>query len=158
MLEHARYAKSLQVPQAVSPDNGQMVRLAPGPAKIIDETPSGRLHLEGNLLTSSESSGLRERKKIANGGYILISIVLAKGKVADAPLVVARGLSEQDGSAADDSLEAIDDAVDAAIRKLSREDLGDDERIERAMVRSVRRASEQAFGKRPLVDIAVHRI
>ena len=44
MAEHARLAKSLQVPEALVPANGQLYRLAPGPAELIDEVPSGRIH------------------------------------------------------------------------------------------------------------------
>jgi ribonuclease J len=41
MTAHARLALSLQVPQAVVVQNGQMLRLAPGRAEIVDEVPSG---------------------------------------------------------------------------------------------------------------------
>src|SRR5262249_47757757 len=54
MHEHARIAEALQVPQAIIAVNGQMVRLAPGRAEIIDETPAGRLHLDGKLLISEQ--------------------------------------------------------------------------------------------------------
>ena len=50
MSEHARFARELQVPQSIVALNGQMVRLAPAGPEIIDETPSGRLHLDGRLL------------------------------------------------------------------------------------------------------------
>ena len=50
MAEHARRAKSLQVPEAVVIQNGQMLRLAPGKAEIIDEVRSGRIHLDGRVL------------------------------------------------------------------------------------------------------------
>ncbi len=33
IMEHARFAKSLQVPQAITPDNGHIIRLAPGPVE-----------------------------------------------------------------------------------------------------------------------------
>ena len=39
----ARGDKELQTPEAIAPRNGDMIRLAPGPAAVIDETPSGRL-------------------------------------------------------------------------------------------------------------------
>ena len=54
-LEHAKYALSLQVGQAITPRNGQMVQLAPGRAKVVDEVPSGRLYLDGCLLYTSPS-------------------------------------------------------------------------------------------------------
>ncbi len=46
LLEHAALAKDLQVPHAVAPRNGEMVRLAPGAPGIIDEVPAGRLYVD----------------------------------------------------------------------------------------------------------------
>ena len=156
--EHARFALSLQVPEAITPDNGDVVRLAPGPVEIVDQVPAGRLHVDGEKLTSDKAGGLWERKKMAWNGHLAVSIVIAKGRVEDGPIIVARGFSETDGRPADESMEPIDEAADAAIDGLSKSDLTDDEKIERIVTKAVRRAAEVEFGKRPLVDITIHRI
>lgn len=158
LLEHARFARSLQVPKAVTPTNGELVKLAPGSVEIIDQTPAGRLHVEGSAIVPADAAGLWERRRIAATGHISVSLVLQNGKLADIPAVIARGLSEADGSAADEALGPIDDAVDSATRKLKRSELDEDDQIERVVVRAVRRAAEQEFGKRPLVDVIVHRL
>ena len=41
---------------------------------------------------------------------------------------------------------------------MKRSDLGDDDKIEKVLTKAVRRASEIQFGKRPLVDVTIHRI
>ena len=158
IVEHARYASSLQVPQALTPNNGDIIRLAPGPAAVIDEVPTGRLYLDGETLTPEGAGGLWERKKIAFNGYVGVSVAISKGGVSDGPAVVARGFSESDGRAADESLEPLDEAADVAFSRLSKADRSDDEKIERAMVKAVRRAAEVTFGKRPLVDVTIDRV
>lgn len=158
IMEHARYAKSLQVPEAITPDNGDLIRLAPGPVQVIDQVPAGRLHVDGQVLTSDKAGGMFERKKMAYNGHISVSIVIAKGKIEDGPSVVVRGFSEPDGRPADESLEPIDEAAEDAMANLKRGDFGDDEKIEKALVRAVRRSAEVHFGKRPLVDVTIHRI
>lgn len=158
IMEHARFAKSLQVPEAVTPDNGDVVRLAPGRAEVIDQVPAGRLHLDGEILTSDKAGGLWERRKMAWNGHLSVSLAVAKGKVEDGPVIVARGFSEPDGRPADESMESIDEAADAAIAGLKKGDLSDDEKIERVLTKAVRRAAEVTFGKRPLVDVTIHRI
>jgi ribonuclease J len=40
LLEHLALAKDMQTPQGVAPRNGDMVRLAPGRAEVIDEVPA----------------------------------------------------------------------------------------------------------------------
>ena len=46
LFEHARFARSQGVPETVVIHNGDAVRLAPGPATVIDELPNGRLYMD----------------------------------------------------------------------------------------------------------------
>ena len=95
MAEHARLAKSLQVPEAVVIQNGQMVRLAPGKAQIIDEVPSGRVHLDGRVLVAEGEGFARHRRAMGFAGLIAITLVLdQKGRVAAEPSVFLEGLPE----------------------------------------------------------------
>ena len=50
LAEHAELARGAGVPQVLICRNGDLVRLAPGGAEIIDEVPSGRLYKDGSLL------------------------------------------------------------------------------------------------------------
>ena len=50
LAEHAALARRAGVPQVLVCGNGDLVRLAPGPAGIIDEVPAGRLYKDGSLL------------------------------------------------------------------------------------------------------------
>ena len=63
--------RSLQVPEAITPDNGDVIRLAPGPVEVIDQVPAGRLHVDGEVLTSDKAGGLWERSKMAWNGHLV---------------------------------------------------------------------------------------
>ncbi len=76
MTEHARLARSLQVPQAIVLQNGQMLRLAPGRAEIVDETPSGRLHLDGKVLVEEGKGHARARGMLGYAGLVAVTIPL----------------------------------------------------------------------------------
>ena len=157
-LEHAQFARSLQVPEAVAPKNGEMVQLAPGEAQIIDLVPTGRLMLDGDMLVPENAGGLSERKRLSFNGYLHVSLAIdERDGITDGPVTTARGLSEPDGRLADESLDALDEAGELALSKLKRDDLDDDEAVERALGRAVRRAAERAFGRRPVIDITVLR-
>jgi ribonuclease J len=158
VMEHARFARSLQVPESITPDNGDVIRLAPGPVEVIDQVPAGRLHVDGDVVTSDKAGGMWERRKMSANGHLGVSLVVAGGRLEDGPVVVARGLSEPDGRPADESLDPIDEAAMAALDGMKRSEMEDDERLEKILSRAVRRAAEQQFGKRPLVDITIHRI
>ena len=73
MTEHARLARSLQVPQALVPENGQLFRLAPGRAELIDEVPSGRIHLDGRVLVAEGEGLAKDRRALGSAGLIAIT-------------------------------------------------------------------------------------
>jgi ribonuclease J len=159
IMEHAAYAKSLQISEAVTPRNGDLIRLAPGPAKTIDSVPNGRLYLDGSRLVPAESEGIRERRALANWGHVSVAIAIDEdGDVVDGPLLTARGLTEPDGSNADESLIDVDEAVEEAVNAMKRRKRQDDEEVERVLARSVKKACERTFGRKPIVDVSVLRV
>ncbi len=158
-LEHREYAKSLQVSEAVSPRNGEMVRLAPGPAEIVDAVPAGRLLLDGHALVPEDSASLTERRRLAYSGVVHVGLALTDdGRLVDGPLVTARGFSEPDGRPAEESLDALDEAAEAALDRMKRRQREDDDDVEKSVGRAVRKAAEEVFGRRPVVDVAVLRV
>lgn len=158
ILEHASFAHSLQVPETVAPRNGSLVRLAPGEAEILDEVPAGRLFLDGSRLVPEGAQGLVERKRLLNAGVIFAAVSLDQaGRLVDGPVVVVKGLSETDGRIAEESLDALDEAAEAAVSGLSRKDREDDDAIERKIGRALRKACDVNFGLRPMIEVVVLR-
>ena len=105
LMEHAKFALSLQVPEALAVKNGDMIRLAPGPAAVIDEVPNGRLLVDGDAIISSDSETIRDRIRLGEHGYVMVSIAMdAKGRIKAGPDVRARGLSERNGAPAEGRL------------------------------------------------------
>jgi ribonuclease J len=156
LKEHAAYALSLQIPQSVALKNGDMVRLAPGPAKIIDEVPSGRLLVDGDAILSADSDAIRDRQRLGEHGHILITIAIDnKGRIKAGPDVRARGLSDKNGQPASDRLEDIADAAEDAFGRLKMDQKLDEETAEAMLVRTLRKVAERTFSKRPMVDVVV---
>lgn len=159
LREHAAYAKSLQVPEAVVPFNGSMIRLAPGPVEIVDEAPAGRLHLDGDFLVPADGEALRERKRVAFNGVISVALAVdERGKVVSGPDVRARGLPEDEMDDLDAFLDDAAGEAEDAYGKLKRAAKGDDAAVEDAVVRAVRKLAQETFDKRPLVDAIILRV
>lgn len=146
MTEHARLARSLQVPEAVVIANGQILRLAPGKAEIVDETPAGRVYLDGRVLVDESHDHVRERRALSFAGVIAVTLVLdGKGRLLADPAVVIEGIPDQ-------VHEAILTAAGEAARrtKIRR---GDDEPLREAVRRAARRAALAAWGKKPITRV-----
>jgi len=159
LMEHAAFARDLQVPQQVTPRNGDMVRLAPGRAEIIDEVQSGRLFVDAGVLTPENGDALRERRHAAFNGMVAVSVVLdGRSRIVSGPQVRALGLPADDENAMDDILDDLADEAEAAIKRLKGEDLELDDNIEKAITRGVKKASQRIWGRRPVVETTVLRV
>ena len=147
--EHARLALSLQVPQAIVPENGQLIRLAPGRAGVIDEVPSGRVHMDGRILIEEGAGFARRRRTLAYAGMIAITVVLdGKGKVAGDPAVITDGIPEP-------VVEAVRAALDEPIRRHNPKRDLDGHDLKESVRRAARRAAENAWGKKPVTKVEV---
>jgi ribonuclease J len=158
IMEHAAYARSLQVQCALTPRNGSLIRLAPGEPSIIDEVPSGRLMLDGSRLVPEAAEGLIERRRLSVSGLIVATVCLDDdGDILDGPVIAVKGLSESDGRIADESLEPLDMAAARALDGIKKRDRLDDDVVEKVVGRALRKACELEFGIRPLIEVIVLR-
>ncbi|ENS10720.1 ribonuclease J [Brucella abortus] len=138
--------------------DGDMLRLAPGKAEIIDEAPVGRLYKDGKLIGDEEEIGMVERRKLAYVGHVAVSVLLDREhKMLDEPDLVAFGLPEEDrqGELMEDIL--LDAAIEAidSIPRVRRKDI---ETVRESVRRAVRAAANEAWGKKPVVTFFVNRI
>ena len=157
MIEHAALARACQVPETIVAPNGTLVRLAPGPAQIIDHVPTGRLARDGDggPVIPVDAASFRERRKLLWQGAAAATLVLdGKGRALAPPKVSLRGIDDEDGELAEDIVEALQEMV----AKLSANDRRDDKRIEEAARQAVRRVIRTQLGKKPLTDVHIVRI
>jgi len=95
LVEHVALAKRWQVPEAVMIENGGVMRLAPGPAEIIGQVTSGRLAVDGKILTPVNGSVMKARKKLAwNGAVVVTVVVTPRGTLAVPPRAVLQAVPD----------------------------------------------------------------
>jgi len=145
-VAHAKLAKELQVPQAIVPENGQMFRLAPGRPELIDEVPSGRIHLDGRVLVAEGEGLAKDRRAMGYAGLLVVSLVVDhKGRVAAEPVVLGEGMP---GPVEDAVLKAVEATIEGNKRS-DPDDLAENVR------RAARRAAHDAWGKKPITRVLV---
>jgi len=159
LLEHVAFARDLQVPQQIAPRNGDMVRLAPGRAEIVDEVPAGRLFVDAGVLTPENGEALRERRHAAHNGVVTVSVVLDKrGRIVAGPQIRALGLPTDDDYPLDEVLGDLATTAADALNRLSNDDRDMDDTVETALSRAVKKASQRIWGRRPVVETTVLRV
>ena len=94
---HAELAREAGVGEVQVAYNGEIVRIAPGPLRIIDDAPVGRLFRDGRLIVPSGEGPVRERRKLASVGIIAVSLVFSrKGDIVADPQVALDGIPIED--------------------------------------------------------------
>jgi ribonuclease J len=155
LVEHAALARECQVPEAIVAPNGSVVRLAPGPAEVIDHVPAGRLARDGDVLVPLDSEPLRERRKLLwNGAAAATLVVDREGRAMADPVVSLRGIEDPDGTLGP----AIVAGLKEMLADLDSDERGDDTRIREAGQQAVRRVVRVHLGKKPLTDVHIIRI
>ena len=138
--------------------NGDVLRLAPGPAEVIDEAPHGRIFKDGKLIGDFDEMGVGERRKISYVGHVAVSVLLdSRFDFVGDPEVVPIGLPEYDieGENMEDTLY---DAVLGAVESIPRARRKDLEMVKEAVRRAVRSTANEMWGKKPVVTVFLNRI
>jgi ribonuclease J len=157
LAAHAKLARDCQVPQQILGENGTLMRLAPGPAGIVDHVPTGRLAVDGRRLMRVDSPVLRARQKMTFNGSATVTLVIgADGLFQGAPMISAQGLLDPEAEA--DKLALIVDGVVDSLRRLPAVDRADDGAVKEAARIAVRRAFNRMLGKKPVTDVHLVRI
>ncbi len=145
------------IPEVAQVRDGDMLRLAPGAAEIIDQVPFGRIYKDGRLTGTDEAMGIRDRRRLSFAGHVVVNVVLDdRYELAGDPDLVAIGVAEAD-AAGDPLAERMLDAAIGAIESIPRARRKDFELVSEAVRRAVRGAANEVWGKKPLATVFVTR-
>jgi ribonuclease J len=136
LLEHAAFARDLQVPQTV-----------------------GRLYIDGGVMTPENGEALRERRHAAFNGMLVVSVVLNDhGKIVAGPTVKAVGLPGDDDYSVEEAVYDLGEDAAQALKRIPAEERGLDETVETALNRAVKKAAHRIWERRPVVETTVLRV
>ncbi|MDQ0468888.1 ribonuclease J [Labrys wisconsinensis] len=155
LSEHAGLARSLGVPDVITAKDGDIVRLAPGPAQAVATAPVAKVYLDGEILVHSSEETVPQRRRLAWSGAVSIALALSeKGEIVSEPDVKTAGLPlrSRDGR---DMEDLIADAALAVLESLPRPKRRDPDAVEIAIERGVRSTVNSLWGKKPVCQVIV---
>ncbi len=149
---HAKFAQGHGITETLIPEDGKIIRLAPGPVAIVDEAPSGILHVDGELIVPGGDGPAKQRRKLSFVGMVIASVLVDdKLSLADDVRIILDGVP---GSLDEMLVEAAEKAF-AAMPKPRRKDVAV---VEETLRLAIRRAAEAEWGKKPVVKVIVVRV
>ena len=158
MMEHINFAKEMQVPYPVQIENGDIVQIYPGnEPHVVDKAPVGRMYIDGNISISEDSQSLKERKNLANNGYLEVTIIINnKGKVIKKPIFSFKGLPIE--SQNDDFIFDLEDEVKKTSRTFSLNNTKQENILIEELKKNCRKLVKEKTGKKPYTNINLVRI
>jgi ribonuclease J len=153
LKEHAKLARACGVGETFTIIDGEILKLWPGPAAVIDEAPVGRLYRDGNLIVPDAEGPVKARRKLSFAGIAVVSLALSRrGEILGEPRVVLEGVPavDRDGDAMHD---IVLDIIDGTLRSIPPKRRGDLAMVQEAVQRAVRSAINEAWGKKPVVKV-----
>jgi ribonuclease J len=155
LAEHARFARAQGVRNVVQARNGAVVRLAPGPAEVVEHVPSGRLFRDGDILIEATDRAIPERRKLSLAGVVSVAIAMdGRGELAGDPVVDVMGLPAK--TRRGDSIpDLVADTVMRTLDNLPKAKRREPESVENAVDRAIRSAVNEVWGKKPACHVMV---
>ena len=120
LAAHAKLAREAGIDdnRILLADNGSVVELARGGARIVDQVDSGVTFVDGLRVGDVQDVALRDRRRLSEDGVLIVVTTLASsdgGEVAP-PELISRGFAESE-----DLLAELRDEADRVVRQLASE-------------------------------------
>lgn len=160
MLEaHAALALASQVPTAIVPNNGSVIRLSPGTPQVIDHVETGLLAVEPGRIIDSGHQAIAQRRKLQYSGAVHATLVMdARGKLMADPQVSTVGLidpEDKDGQKFEDE---ILDEIEDLLADMTKQELYDDKFVTEEIRIGIRRFVDHKLSIKPKTSVHVVRV
>lgn len=152
---HLRANRELAISTGVNPantvlaQNGVVVDLVNGQAKVVGQIPVGNLYVDGVTMGDVGDEVLEDRTAMSEGGLISVTVVIdnRSGRPLEDPQVVAKGFSDD----ARDMMKQVTEVVDNVMLDLSGEGENDPYRMAQALRRKVAKFVKDKWKREPLI-------
>ena len=99
MKEHINFAKDMQIPFNLKVENGNIIKISKDKKpEIVDQAPTGKIYLDGNVAVSLDSPSIKEIKNISVNGLLEITLIISSNGKVKKPIVSFRGIPEEEAS------------------------------------------------------------
>ncbi|WP_457190338.1 ribonuclease J [Nocardioides sp. P5_E3] len=148
MRANADLARATGVENVVLAEDGVVVDLVDGVAKISGKVEVGYVFVDGTTIGDVSEASMKDRRILGEEGFLSVIVVVdsVTGKVVSGPEIHARGFAE-DETTFDEIRQPIIDAIAAAVQ----EGVTDSHQLQQTIRRVVGRWVNRAHRRRPMI-------
>ncbi|HEY0358950.1 MAG TPA: ribonuclease J [Mycobacteriales bacterium] len=134
--------------RVVLAEDGVVVDLVDGHAKITGKVPAGYVYVDGETVGGATETSLKDRRTLAEEGVVtVVAIVDADtGELAEKPDFLARGFVHDETT-----FDAVVPAIEKALAKAASEGIGDAFQLEQLISRTVSSWAHRTYRRSPIV-------
>ena len=150
MFANAELAVATGVPRdrVLLAEDGVVIDLADGVAKIVGAVPAGYIYVDGSSVGGTDEAMLKDRRILRDEGFITCIVVIdtATGKIAAGPEITARGFAEDR-----DVFDQVIPKVEAAIVAATEGGITDEHQLQQVIRRTVGGWVGGKIRRRPMI-------
>ena len=154
--EHISFAKEMQIPFNLKIENGNIIKISRDKKpEIIDQAPTGKIYLDGNVAVSLDSSSIKERKNISVNGLLEITLIISSSGKIKKPVVSFRGIPEDISETFKFDLE---DEITKTCKSFSLNNFKQEKNLIDTIKQNCRKIVKEKTGKRPFTNVNIARV
>jgi ribonuclease J len=150
LAAHSRLAQESGVPAGsiVLAENGSVVELRPGGARVVDRVETGITFVDGLGVGDVRDVALRDRRHLSEDGVLIVVATVggSNGVPTSRPEVIARGLSEPGPL-----LEEMQNEADRVLRELLGQNVTEIKLLQEHLHDSIAQLIYDRTGRRPMI-------
>ncbi len=137
--------------------NGTMLDLSGDAPSVLEHIETGRTYLDGKVLIGAYDGVVRDRIRIALNGHVTVTVILEEDEILGDPWCEVTGLAETGGSNAP-LVDVLEEDLSQLLNRADRKTLRDDDKLDDAIRKAVRKGASDEIGKKPEVTVVISRL
>ena len=157
MKEHINFSKEMQIPFNLKVENGNIIKISKDKKpEIIDQAPTGKIYLDGNVAVSLDSSSIKERKNISVNGLLEITLIITNNGKMKKPVVSFRGIPQEEVS--ETFKFDLEDEITKTCKSFAINNSKQEKNLIDTIKQNCRKIIKEKTGKRPFTNVNIARI
>ena len=157
MKEHINFAKDMQIPFNLKVENGNIIKISKDKKpEIVDQAPTGKIYLDGNVAVSLDSPSIKERKNISVNGLLEITLIISSNGKVKKPIVSFRGIPEEEAS--ETFKFDLEDEITKTCKSFAVNNFKQEKNLIDTIKQNCRKIVREKTGKKPFTNVNIARV
>ncbi len=156
LREHVKLGKAGGLSGIIAP-NGVMVDLSGNEPKVAEYVETGRTYLDGSSQIGALDGVVRDRIRMALNGHVVVTLIVENNAPLGDAWCEIKGLPET-GSSRAPLVEVLENDLGQFLMRADKKTLRNDDKLEEALRRVVRKVTKDEVGKKPEVSVIISRL